>query len=126
MTNLDDFKALDPFFRIIEKGLEGIADGGHFFGLLAEDVVLEYVITVPGYPRRVEGRKDGHHVDGRRGRPRALSSRVHVCPLLSHSGQPATRENHAYFQPLPFTSELVLLIRCDLTGIFRTGSDPQI
>ena len=36
ITDLDDFKALDPFFRIIEKGLDGIADGGHFFDLLAE------------------------------------------------------------------------------------------
>jgi len=44
--NLDDFKALDPFFRIIEKALEGIADGGHFFDLLAEDVIFDYVITV--------------------------------------------------------------------------------
>src|SRR5712672_3315311 len=26
ITDLDDFKALDPFFRIIEKGLKGIAD----------------------------------------------------------------------------------------------------
>lgn len=57
MTDHDDFEALDPFFRIIEKGLEGIADGAHFFDLLAEDVVFEYVITVPGYPSRVEGRK---------------------------------------------------------------------
>src|ERR1700733_14602479 len=32
--DLADFRALDPFFRIIE-----------------------YVITVPGYPRRVEGRQ---------------------------------------------------------------------
>jgi uncharacterized protein len=56
ITNLDDFKALDPFFRIIEKGLDGIADGEHFFDLLAEDVVIEYVITVPDYPRRVAGR----------------------------------------------------------------------
>jgi hypothetical protein len=29
---------------------------GHFFDLLAEDAVFEFVITVPGYPRRVEGR----------------------------------------------------------------------
>src|SRR5882672_7946844 len=57
ITDLDDFKALDPFFRIIETGLEGIADGGHFFDLLAEDVIFDYIITVPGYPRRVEGRK---------------------------------------------------------------------
>lgn len=57
IADLDDFKALDPFFRIIEKGLEGIADGGHFFDLLAEDAIFDYIITVPGYPRRVEGRK---------------------------------------------------------------------
>jgi uncharacterized protein len=53
---VESFAALDPFFRVIEKGLEGLADGGHFFDLLAHDVVFEYVITVPGYPRRVEGR----------------------------------------------------------------------
>lgn len=53
---LGDFKALDPFFRIIEEGLKGIADGDHFFDLLAEDVVFDYIITIPGYPRHVEGR----------------------------------------------------------------------
>ena len=57
IKNLDDFKALDPFFRIIEKGLKGIADGGHFFDLLAEGVIFDYIITVPDYPRRVKGRK---------------------------------------------------------------------
>src|SRR6202020_2599354 len=41
----------------IEEGVAGLADGEHFFDLLAEDVVFEYVITVPGYPRRVEGRQ---------------------------------------------------------------------
>ena len=55
--DLDDFKALEPFFRIIEQGLYGLADGGHFFDLLAEDVVFDYIITVPGYPRHVEGRQ---------------------------------------------------------------------
>ena len=57
ITDLDDFKALDPFFRIIEKGLDGIADGGHFFGLLAEDVIFDYIITVPDYPRHIKGRQ---------------------------------------------------------------------
>jgi hypothetical protein len=57
ITDLDDFKALDPFFRIIEEGLDGIADGGHFFDLLAEDVIFDYIITTPGHPRHVEGRK---------------------------------------------------------------------
>jgi ketosteroid isomerase-like protein len=57
ISNLEDFIALDPFFRIIERGLEGIAGPGHFFDLLAEDIIVDYVITVPGYPRRVHGRE---------------------------------------------------------------------
>ena len=57
VSNLDDFRALDPFFRIIEEGVAGLVDGEHFFDLLAEDVVFEYIITVPGYPRRVAGRQ---------------------------------------------------------------------
>jgi ketosteroid isomerase-like protein len=56
IDDLDDFAALDPFFRIIEEGLSGLADGDHFFDLLADDVVFDYVITVPGYPRHVVGR----------------------------------------------------------------------
>ena len=56
IDRLDQFSALDPFFRVIERGLDGLAGPGHFFDLLAEDVVFEYVITVPGYPRRVRGR----------------------------------------------------------------------
>jgi ketosteroid isomerase-like protein len=54
----EDFRALDPFFRIIERGLEGLVDGGHFFDLLADDVVFEFIITVPDYPRRVVGREN--------------------------------------------------------------------
>jgi uncharacterized protein len=56
VDNMEDFRALDPFFRVIEEGLAGLADGGHFFDLLADDVVFEFIITVPGYPRRVIGR----------------------------------------------------------------------
>jgi ketosteroid isomerase-like protein len=56
VTNLSDFQALDPFFRIVEEALAGLTDGAHFFDLLAEDVVFDYVITVPGYPRHVVGR----------------------------------------------------------------------
>jgi ketosteroid isomerase-like protein len=42
VDNIEDFRALDPFFRIIEEGLRVYVDGDHFFDLLAEDVV--------GYP----------------------------------------------------------------------------
>jgi uncharacterized protein len=51
------FGADSPFFRIVRKGLEGLADGEDYFDLLADDVVFEYIISVPGYPRRVEGRQ---------------------------------------------------------------------
>jgi uncharacterized protein len=52
------FGADSAFFRIIRAGLNGIADGEDYFDLLADDVVFEYVISVPGYPRRVEGRQN--------------------------------------------------------------------
>lgn len=49
--------ANSPFFRIVKEGLDGLVEGEDYYDLLAEDVVFEYVITVPGYPRRVEGRQ---------------------------------------------------------------------
>ena len=30
VSNLDDFQALDPFFRIIEEGVAGLVDGDDF------------------------------------------------------------------------------------------------
>jgi ketosteroid isomerase-like protein len=54
--NLGEFRALDPFFRIVEQAVAELVDGEHYFDMLADDVVFEYVITVPGYPRRVVGR----------------------------------------------------------------------
>ena len=56
-----NFGADGPFFHIIREGLQGFADGQDFFDMFADDVVFEYVISVPGYPQRVEGRQ--HIVD---------------------------------------------------------------
>ena len=56
VDRMEDFQPLEPFFRVIEDGLAGLVDGGHFFDLLADDVVFEFIITVPDYPRRVAGR----------------------------------------------------------------------
>jgi uncharacterized protein len=39
VDNIEDFQALEPFFRVIETGLAGVVGGGHFFDLLAEDVI---------------------------------------------------------------------------------------
>lgn len=52
-----NFGADGPFFHIIREGLQGVADGDDYFDMLADDVVFEYVISVPGYPHRVEGRQ---------------------------------------------------------------------
>jgi uncharacterized protein len=57
VTSRPGFDALAPFFRIIEEGLRGLVDGQDFFDMLAEDAVFEYVVSVPGYPRRVVGRE---------------------------------------------------------------------
>ena len=56
IRDIEDFRALDPFFRIIEEGLRDLVDGDHFFNLLADDVVFDFIITVPDYPRHVVGR----------------------------------------------------------------------
>ena len=56
IRDIEDFRALDPFFRIIEEGLRGLVDGDHFFNFLADDVVFDFIITVPDYPRHVVGR----------------------------------------------------------------------
>ncbi len=53
-----NFGADGPFFHIIREGLNGLAEGEDYFDILADDVVFEYVISVPGYPRRVEGRQN--------------------------------------------------------------------
>ena len=58
VENIEDFKALEPFFRVIKEGLAGLVDGSHFFDLLADDVVFEFIITVPDYPRLVTGREN--------------------------------------------------------------------
>ncbi|HTA34716.1 MAG TPA: nuclear transport factor 2 family protein [Solirubrobacteraceae bacterium] len=57
INDSSNFGADGPFFRIIREGLMGLAKGDDYFDLLADDVIFEYVISVPGYPRRVQGRQ---------------------------------------------------------------------
>ena len=53
-----NFGADGPFFHLIREGLTGLVGGDDYYDLLADDVVVEYVISVPGYPKRVEGRQN--------------------------------------------------------------------
>jgi ketosteroid isomerase-like protein len=58
IENIEDFRALDPFFRIVEEGLKDSVDGEHYFDMLDEDVVFDFIITIPGYPRHIVGRRN--------------------------------------------------------------------
>ncbi len=51
------FKALDPFFNIVQQGLAGLVDGDHFFDTIADDAVFEFRYIFPGWPLRIESRK---------------------------------------------------------------------
>ena len=57
VADTSNFGADGPFFHIIRDGLRGIVEGEDYFDLLTDDVVIEYVVSVPGYPSRVEGRQ---------------------------------------------------------------------
>ncbi len=51
------YAAMRPFFDVVAEGLKGLVDGTDFFDIHAEDVVVEYIVTVPDYPRRIVGRE---------------------------------------------------------------------
>jgi uncharacterized protein len=51
------FSALDPFFDVVMRGLEGLVDGDHYFDTIAPDAVFEFRYQFPGYPTKVVGRE---------------------------------------------------------------------
>jgi hypothetical protein len=55
VDRIEDFQALEPFFRVIEDGLAGLVDGGHFFDLLADDVVSS---SSSPFPTTLAGSQD--------------------------------------------------------------------
>src|SRR5882762_7303462 len=50
------FKALDPFFDIVQQGLAGLVDGDHYFDTMADDAEFEFRYHFPGWPKTVRGR----------------------------------------------------------------------
>jgi uncharacterized protein len=50
------FKALDPFFEIVQRGLAGLVDGEHYFDVVAADALFEFRYIFPGWPQTVRGR----------------------------------------------------------------------
>jgi ketosteroid isomerase-like protein len=52
------FKALDPFFEIIMKGVAGLVDGNHYFDAVADNALFEFRYNIPGWPMKVGKRSD--------------------------------------------------------------------
>src|SRR6201996_8749151 len=51
------YAAMRPYFEVVAEALKGLVEGTDFFDIHADDVVVEYIITVPDYPRRIVGRE---------------------------------------------------------------------
>src|SRR5271163_3064979 len=58
MSNAEyaDFKALDPFFEVVQEGLSAFVDGEHYFDTIADDALFEFRYNFPGWPKTVRGR----------------------------------------------------------------------
>lgn len=50
-------KEAEPFYNIIMKGLQGEVDGEHFWDVVAEDAVFEFLYHFPGFASKIKGRK---------------------------------------------------------------------
>ena len=57
-ANYAGFEALDPFFEVVTRGLREFADGRHYFDMLAEDVLFEFLYDFPGWPKTIRGREN--------------------------------------------------------------------
>ena len=55
--DMTKYAAMRPYFDVVTEALDGLVDGDDFFDIHADDVVVEYIITVPDYPRRIVGRE---------------------------------------------------------------------
>ncbi|MDL2215013.1 hypothetical protein LJC00_02345 [Dysgonomonas sp. OttesenSCG-928-M03] len=49
-------KNAEPFFRIVMEGLKGYVDGEHFWDVVAENAVFEFMYHVPGFTSKIVGR----------------------------------------------------------------------
>jgi uncharacterized protein len=114
IDHMGDFRALDPFFRVIEQGLTGFVDGEHFFDMLADDVVFDFVITVPDYPRHVVGRDN--LIELFRGYGSAFSLdrcydlRVHHSPSTSTVVLEYSSEGKAVANGYPYSNRYISVI----------------
>src|ERR1700733_10901303 len=55
-TDYKIFGALNPFFKVVLKGLKGLVDGEYYFDTFAEDALFESRYHFPGWPTTIRGR----------------------------------------------------------------------
>jgi uncharacterized protein len=55
-TKYAAFDALRPFFELVQKGLNDLVDGQHYFDTIADDALFEFLYDFPGWPRTIRGR----------------------------------------------------------------------
>jgi ketosteroid isomerase-like protein len=55
-TKYPAHEAMNPFFKVVMKGLSGLVDGEHYFDTFADDAVFESRYHFPGWPLIIRGR----------------------------------------------------------------------
>jgi ketosteroid isomerase-like protein len=55
-THYEGFEALNPFSKVVMKGLKGLVDGKHYFDTFADDAVFESRYHFQGWPATIRGR----------------------------------------------------------------------
>jgi ketosteroid isomerase-like protein len=50
------YEAAAPYFDLVRGALGGLVDGGHFFDIVADEIVYEVLYDFPGWPRMIHGR----------------------------------------------------------------------
>ena len=53
-----EHKALNPFFDVVMKGLNGLVDGEHYYDAIAEDAQFEFLYRFPGWAEVIRGREN--------------------------------------------------------------------
>lgn len=107
MTKIElaDYAAMTPYFDVVTHALEGLVDGEDFFDIHAQDVVVDYIITIPGYPRQVVGRDN-------------------LAELYRNYGdaivQDAASDVHRYYDP----EKAVVVLEYTIHGTVVAGGGP--
>ncbi len=52
------YKPAKPYFDLVRGALGTLVEGGHFFDVVADDVIYEVLYDIPGWPRVIRGRAD--------------------------------------------------------------------